>query len=259
MTGFSARSDPDARPAAAGQAVGPGPAVPRLRPGADLRLRRRRPRWPALARRVPGHSCDLAPHEGRRGHDRTACSAGSTRTATDSSRCRNTASPSPRDPAAQPPSRTLRRRSRRTRADDPPRPRSRPSRRSSSRRRSGPSWRRNAASATRAPPRSCGAGSGSTAGRASASGGESGPAIVPGNPDESLLIQAIRYRDDELRCPPRRSSPTRSSPTSRPGSRWARPIPGPGRPASRRVRRSTSRRGGSSGRSGLRRSPPRRP
>jgi hypothetical protein len=34
-------------------------------------------------------------------------------------------------------------------------------------------------------------------------GGDSGPAIVPGNPDESLLIQAIRYRDDELRMLPK--------------------------------------------------------
>ena len=33
-------------------------------------------------------------------------------------------------------------------------------------------------------------------------GGDSGPAIVPGNPDESLLIKAIRYRDKELRMPP---------------------------------------------------------
>ena len=40
----------------------------------------------------------------------------------------------------------------------------------SSRRRSGPCWRRSAASATRAPPRSCAAGSCSTAGRASAAG-----------------------------------------------------------------------------------------
>ena len=34
-------------------------------------------------------------------------------------------------------------------------------------------------------------------------GGDSGPAIVPGHPDESLLIQAIRYRNLELRMPPK--------------------------------------------------------
>jgi hypothetical protein len=38
-------------------------------------------------------------------------------------------------------------------------------------------------------------------------GGESGPAIAPGNPDESLLVRAIRYRDDELRMPPKTRLP----------------------------------------------------
>ena len=38
-------------------------------------------------------------------------------------------------------------------------------------------------------------------------GGESGPAIVPGNPDDSLLIRAIRYRDEELRMPPKAKLP----------------------------------------------------
>ncbi len=33
-------------------------------------------------------------------------------------------------------------------------------------------------------------------------GGDSGPAIVAGKPDESLLIQAIRYKDEDLRMPP---------------------------------------------------------
>jgi hypothetical protein len=34
-------------------------------------------------------------------------------------------------------------------------------------------------------------------------GGDSGPAIVPGSPEESLLIRAIRYRDEELKMPPK--------------------------------------------------------
>ena len=38
-------------------------------------------------------------------------------------------------------------------------------------------------------------------------GGDSGPVIVPGNPDESLLIRAIRYRDEELRMPPKARLP----------------------------------------------------
>jgi hypothetical protein len=34
-------------------------------------------------------------------------------------------------------------------------------------------------------------------------GGESGPALVPGKPDESLLIKAVRYADPDLRMPPK--------------------------------------------------------
>ncbi|HEY8995883.1 MAG TPA: c-type cytochrome domain-containing protein, partial [Lacunisphaera sp.] len=34
------------------------------------------------------------------------------------------------------------------------------------------------------------------------SGGSSGPVIVPGKPDDSLLIQALRYTDEDLRMPP---------------------------------------------------------
>ena len=34
-------------------------------------------------------------------------------------------------------------------------------------------------------------------------GGETGPAIVPGKPDESLIVKAIRRIDDELKMPPK--------------------------------------------------------
>src|SRR5262249_25296393 len=34
-------------------------------------------------------------------------------------------------------------------------------------------------------------------------GGDSGPVIVPGDPEASLLIKAIRYRDKALRMPPK--------------------------------------------------------
>ena len=34
-------------------------------------------------------------------------------------------------------------------------------------------------------------------------GGDSGPAAVPGKPDESLLIQAVGYEDDALKMPPK--------------------------------------------------------
>ena len=38
-------------------------------------------------------------------------------------------------------------------------------------------------------------------------GGDSGPAIVPGHPEKSLLIKAISYTDDELRMPPKGKLP----------------------------------------------------
>ncbi|MEY4102875.1 MAG: hypothetical protein RL461_77, partial [Planctomycetota bacterium] len=34
-------------------------------------------------------------------------------------------------------------------------------------------------------------------------GGGSGPGIVPGKPDDSLLIQAVRYHDEDLQMPPK--------------------------------------------------------
>ncbi len=36
-------------------------------------------------------------------------------------------------------------------------------------------------------------------------GGDSGPAIVPGNPDESLLVEAIRYQEDVVSAMPPKS------------------------------------------------------
>ena len=34
-------------------------------------------------------------------------------------------------------------------------------------------------------------------------GGDNGPALVPGNPDKSLLIKAVRYTDPDLQMPPK--------------------------------------------------------
>src|SRR6266571_917752 len=34
-------------------------------------------------------------------------------------------------------------------------------------------------------------------------GGENGPVIVPGNPEQSLLIKAVRYTDPDLQMPPK--------------------------------------------------------
>jgi hypothetical protein len=38
-------------------------------------------------------------------------------------------------------------------------------------------------------------------------GGDSGPAVVPGQPDQSLLLKAVRYTDDDLRMPPKGKLP----------------------------------------------------
>ena len=35
-------------------------------------------------------------------------------------------------------------------------------------------------------------------------GGDSGPAIVPGKPDDSLLIKAVHYSDKDLQMPPKK-------------------------------------------------------
>lgn len=36
-------------------------------------------------------------------------------------------------------------------------------------------------------------------------GGESGPSLVPGQPDESRLIQAVRYKDEKTAMPPKKA------------------------------------------------------
>lgn len=38
-------------------------------------------------------------------------------------------------------------------------------------------------------------------------GGDSGPAIIPGKPDESLLIKAVRYQDKDFQMPPKMALP----------------------------------------------------
>src|SRR6185436_5675581 len=35
-------------------------------------------------------------------------------------------------------------------------------------------------------------------------GGDTGPSILPGNPDKSLLIKAIRWGEEEFRMPPKK-------------------------------------------------------
>ena len=38
-------------------------------------------------------------------------------------------------------------------------------------------------------------------------GGDSGPAVVPGEPDKSLLIEAVRYQNADLQMPPKGKLP----------------------------------------------------
>ena len=38
-------------------------------------------------------------------------------------------------------------------------------------------------------------------------GGDTGPAVVPGQPDESLLIQSVRYKDEDTAMPPKERLP----------------------------------------------------
>src|SRR5262245_41144923 len=38
-------------------------------------------------------------------------------------------------------------------------------------------------------------------------GGETGPAVVPGKPEASLLLKAVRYQDESLRMPPKGKLP----------------------------------------------------
>src|SRR5262245_11227697 len=38
-------------------------------------------------------------------------------------------------------------------------------------------------------------------------GGDTGPALVPGKPDRSLLIKAVRWADRDLQMPPKRKLP----------------------------------------------------
>ena len=43
--------------------------------------------------------------------------------------------------------------------------------------------------------------------RGTRKGGDTGPAVVPGDLEESLLIQAVRYKDEDLQMPPKEKLP----------------------------------------------------
>ena len=245
----------------AGQAAAQArPAIPGLRPGADLRLRRRRPRRPAVARRVPGLPALLASHEGRRGHDRADVPP-----ARHGSRRVPLAAGIPqvasrRGPAARPRRPTPRRRSRRPRrpgADHDPGPitpeqekffeaKIRPVL-GDAMRQVPREHRREAAGRARLDSRE-----GLRLGRRLGPGDRARqPRGKPADPGDPL---PRRGASDAPQGEARRRGRRRLRGLGQDGWRPTRRT-GPAA-ASRRVRRSISRRGGSSGRSGRRRSRP---
>jgi hypothetical protein len=58
-------------------------------------------------------------------------------------------------------------------------------------------------------------------------GGDSGPALVPGRPEQSLLIRAVRYEKDGLHMPPRGKLPLQEVAVLEEWIRRGAPYPGP--------------------------------
>jgi hypothetical protein len=57
-------------------------------------------------------------------------------------------------------------------------------------------------------------------------GGDTGPLLTPGNPDASMIIEAVRHTDEDLAMPPKKKLPPRRLPHWKSGYGWARPIRG---------------------------------
>src|SRR5204863_399417 len=53
-------------------------------------------------------------------------------------------------------------------------------------------------------------------------GGETGPVIVPGKPDESLLIKAVSYTDNDLKMPPKNKGGPLNKPEIAALTEWIR-------------------------------------
>ena len=88
-------------------------------------------------------------------------------------------------------------------------------------------------------------------------GGDSGPAVVPSKPEESLLIQAVAHTHDELKMPPAGKLPDSSiailrqwvsmgapGPRTRPTQRLARASPSTAARSSRSLGVSTGKASG---------------
>src|SRR5262249_42286190 len=59
-------------------------------------------------------------------------------------------------------------------------------------------------------------------------GGDSGPAVVPGSPEKSRLLQAVRYQDEALQMPPTGKLPDAAVAVLEEWIRRGVPYPGPG-------------------------------
>ena len=60
-------------------------------------------------------------------------------------------------------------------------------------------------------------------------GGNSGPAVVPGDPDRSLLIRAVRHADPDLKMPPSNRLPAEEVATLEAWVKRGAPVPDTGR------------------------------
>ncbi len=79
-------------------------------------------------------------------------------------------------------------------------------------------------------------------------GGDTGPALVPGDPEASLLIEAVRYADPAVQMPPRGKLPDQTIAVLTDWVKRGRPTPAPDR-RRRLPSRSTSRPARNTGRS----------
>jgi hypothetical protein len=66
-------------------------------------------------------------------------------------------------------------------------------------------------------------------------GGDSGPAVVPADPDKSLLVQAVRYQNEQVQMPPTGKLPEAEIAVLAEWVRRGAPFPGPGDTASKKA------------------------
>jgi hypothetical protein len=70
-------------------------------------------------------------------------------------------------------------------------------------------------------------------------GGDSGPAVVPGKPDESRLIEAVRYKNDDLQMPPKQKLAANEIETLEKWVKMGAPWPNAGKASTKRTGKIT--------------------